>query len=149
MTYYLTATSPLVFTTQKAEKVTESMITDMLELLLRREYEMYEAKEAASNVNYWIQADSLYLEVSEVPQKEPTQEQIQAWVDETMWFTELGQRLRSQVGAPLHQQSKEETYLTDETTLSDLMEGWTHPSEQDSAGPELHSQFSSPNNSED
>ena len=148
MTYYLTATSPLVFTTQKAEKVTESMITDMLELLLRREYEMYEAKEAASNVNYWIQADSLYREVSEVPQKEPTQEQIQAWVDETMWFTELGQRLRSQVGAPLYQQSKEETYLTDETTLSDLMEGWTHPSEQDSAGPELHSRLSGPQSNE-
>ena len=148
MTYYLTATSPLVFTTQQAEKVTESMITDMLELLLRREYEMYSPEEAAANVNYWIQADSLYREVSEAPNEEPRPEQIQAWVDETMWFTELGQRLRSQVGAPLHQQSKEETYLTDETTLSDLMEGWTYPSEQDSAGPELHSRLSSQQSSE-
>ena len=131
MTYYLTATSPLVFTTQKAEKVTESMITDMLELLLRREYEMYSPEEAAANVNYWIQTDSLYREVSEAPNEEPRPEQIQAWVDETMWFTELGQRLRSQVGAPLHEQEASETFLTEETTLSDLMEGWTYPSEGD------------------
>jgi hypothetical protein len=149
MTYYLTATSPLVFTTQQAEKVTESMITDMLELLLRREYEMYSPEEAAANVNYWIQTDSLYREVSEAPKEEPSPEQIQAWVDETMWFTGLGQRLRSQVGVPLHQQSKKETYLTDETTLSDMMEGWTYPSEQDSAGPELHSRLSSPQSNED
>jgi predicted transposase YdaD len=148
MTYYLTATSPLVFTTQKAEQVTESMITDMLELLLRREYEMYSPEEAAANVNYWIQADSLYREVSEVPQREPTQEQIQAWANEVMWFTEPGQRLRSQVGTPLHKQEASETFLTDETTLSDLMEGWTYPSEQDSAGPELHSRLSSPQSSE-
>ena len=140
MTYYLTATSPLVFTTQQAEKVTESMITDMLELLLRREYEMYSPEEAAANVNYWIQTDSLYREVSEALNEEPSPEQIQAWVNEVMWFTELGQRLRSQVGAPLHEQEASETFLTEETTLSDLMEGWTHPSEQDSAGPELHSQ---------
>jgi hypothetical protein len=148
MTYYLTATSPLVFTTQKAEKVEEWMIPAMLEYLLKQEYELYEAKEAADNVNYWIQADSLYREVSEVPKEEPSPEQIQSWVNEVMWFTELGQRLRSQVGAPLHEQEASETFLTEETTLSDLMEGWTHPSEQDSAGPELHSRLSSPQSSE-
>jgi hypothetical protein len=147
MTYYLTKTSPLVFTTQKAERVEEWMIQDMLELLLKREYEVYEAKEAYSNLMYWIQMDSLFQDVPAL-REEPTSKDVQWWVEQTMWFSELGQKLRSQVGAPLHKQTEDEEYLSDETTLSDLMEGWSNPSEWDSEGPELHSQFSNPSKSE-
>ena len=153
MTYYLTKTSPLVFTTQKAERVEEWMIQDMLELLLKREYEMYEPEEAQANILYWMRADEAFRDVAMPPETEPTEKNIRWWIQDFL-MSEAGQNLRSQVGAPLHKQildedsEEDESFLTDETTLSDLMEGMTYPSEWDSEGTELHSQFSNPSSSE-
>jgi hypothetical protein len=142
MTYYLTKTSPLVFTTQKAERVKEWMIQDMLELLLKREYELEEPEYAADNINLALQVDSLFREVPQAPRKEPTQEEVQSWAEEVMWFTELGQLLQSQIGEPLHKQTKEETEsLNDETVLSNLLESWTPPQDGDHAGPESYSKI--------
>ena len=152
MTYYLTTTSPLIFTTQKAERVEEWMIQDMLELLLKREYEMYETEDAAENINYWLRADSAFRDAMRAPEPlseqddwQPSQTEITQWVEDLLWQTEAGSNLRSQIGAPLHKQKEEERrYLSDETTLSDLMEGMTSPSDWDSAGPEMHSRMSNP-----
>ena len=154
MTYYLTQTSPLVFTTQKAEKVTESMIMDMLELLLKREYEMYSPEEAVANITYWTGMDGAfnYLSRPPMPKDEededwmPTDKQIRNWCQELLFETEYaGPSLLNQIGEPLHKQildedsEEDESFLTDETTLSDLLEGLTYPAEGDHAGPELHS----------
>ena len=146
MTYYLTKTNPLVFTTQKAERVTEWMIQDMLELLLKREYEMYEPEEAKSNLQQWLQADQVFLGVLTPPSKEPSEKEVQAWVEDFL-MSEAGSRLLSQVGHPLSQQEEPEPHL-EEMTLSDLLESLTIASEWDSEGPSLHSQFSNPSSSE-
>ena len=150
MTYYLTRTSPLVFTTQQAERVTEETIQDMLKLLLEREYETYEPKEAQGNILYWLQADEVFREVI-TPPNELTEKSSQAWVEDFL-MSEAGQNLLSLVGAPLHKQNpenEEDDWPLEEWTLSDRLESLTYPSEWDSEGPSLHSQFSSPNNSED
>ena len=147
MIYYLTTTSPLVFTTQKAEKVEEWMIPAMLETLLRREYDMYEAKEAAANLEQVLNQDQVFSGViappREIPHKEdeewPTAKEITAWVEDFL-MSEAGQKLMSQVGAPLHKITKEEReFLNEETTLSDLLPSLTIASEWDSEGPSLHS----------
>lgn len=123
MAYYLTATSPLVFTTQKAEKVEEWMITAMLENLLKREYEVYDPKEAADNIQYCLQIDSVFREVPTPPTQEPKDADVKWWVQEFL-MSEAGQNLLNQVNQPLHKQTEEEKeWLNDDTTLSDLMEG--------------------------
>jgi hypothetical protein len=133
MTYYQTTTSPLVFTTQKAERVEEWMIPAMLELLLKREYETYEPEEAASNIQYWLQMDQVFSGVIAPPTKELTPKASQLWIQDLL-ESEAGQRLLNQVGQPLSEQildEESERLLTDETVLSDLMEGWTYTSEGD------------------
>ena len=123
MVYYLTATGPLVFTTQKAERVEEWMITAMLENLLKREYETYEPKEAASNIQYCLQIDSVFREVPTPPKEEPKDADVKWWVQEFL-MSDAGQNLLNQVNQPLHKQTEEEKeWLNDDTTLSDLMEG--------------------------
>ena len=154
MIYYQTQTSPLVFTTQKAEKVEEWMIPAMLETLLRREYEMYEPKEAADNLIQILNLDQVFSGVIAPPQEEPhkegeewpTQKQIQMWVEDFL-ISEAGQKLLSQVGQPLSKQENSDLNL-EEMTLSDLLPQLTIPSDWDSEGPELHSKLSSPQSSE-
>ena len=125
MAYYLTATGPLVFTTQKAEKVEEWMITAMLENLLKREYEVYNPKDAADNIQYWLQIDSVFREVPTPPTQEPKEADVKWWVQQFL-MSEAGQNLLNQVNQPLHKQTEEEKeWLNDDTTLSDLMEGMT------------------------
>jgi hypothetical protein len=131
MTYYLTKTNPLVFTTQKAEKVEEWMISAMLELLLRREYEMYEPKEAKDNLQYVLQSDEVFNEVI-APPTELTQESSRLWIQDLL-ESKAGRLLLSQVGQPLHKQRPSETSLTDETTLSDLLPSLWNPAEADVA----------------
>jgi hypothetical protein len=126
MTYYQTTTSPLVFTTQEAEKVEEWMITAMLELLLKREYEQEDPKQASENINLAMEADSMFLEAPEAPRTEPTPKDVQWWVKEMLWYSEAGRILLSQVGEPL-QKSKEETYS--EMTLSQYLESLYQPDE--------------------
>lgn len=145
MAYYLTSTSPLVFTTQKAEKVTEEIILNMLELLLKREYKYYTPREVLDNITYWTQIDSSfnYLSRPPMPKDEnlmdddwmPTDMEIRNWCIELLFETEYaGFILKKQIGQPLHKQildedsDEDESYLTDETVLSDLMEGLTYPS---------------------
>jgi hypothetical protein len=148
MTYYQTATSPLVFATQKAEKVEEWMITQMLETLLRREYEIYDPKEAAANLNEALNLDQVFSGVIAPPTNKPKDKEVQMWVEDFL-MSEAGQRLLSQVGQPLHKQTTEEQeVLSDETTLSDLLPSLTIASEWDSEGPELHSQMSNPQSNE-
>jgi predicted transposase YdaD len=145
MTYYLTATNPLVFTTQKAERVTESMIIEMLETLLRREYETYSPQEAKSNLQDVLQTDQVFREVV-TPPEELTPQASQLWIQDLL-ESEAGQRLLNQLGAPLSKQEKSEMNL-EEMTLSDLLPQLTIASEWDSEGPNLHSNLSSPQSSE-
>ena len=148
MTYYLTKTSPLVFTTQKAEKVEEWMIQEMLETLLKREYEMYSPEEAASNLSQVLSLDQVFSGVITPPEKEPKNQEVQSWVEDFL-ISEAGQKLLNQVDRPLHKQTTEEKeILNDETTLSDLLPQLTIASDWDSEGPELHSQMSNPQSSE-
>lgn len=149
MTYYVTETSPLVFTTDKEEKkVTEATIERMLLLLLRREFEMYESKEAVENLNYWLGEDSAFRSwgaphtvPSEWTEKEiPTEQEMWEWMTEFLHSTEAGSNLLSQIGEPLTEADEDsQSYLNDETTLSDQLEGMANPSEMDSAGPMMHS----------
>jgi hypothetical protein len=131
MTYYLTKTSPLVFTTQKAEKVEEWMIAAMLETLLKREYEMFEPMEARDNLQYVLQADEVFSEVI-APPTELTEESSRLWIQDLL-ESRVGQSLLSQVGQPLHKQKSDEAFLTDETTLSDLLPSLWNPAEADVA----------------
>ena len=147
MIYYLTATGPLVFTTQKAEKVEEWMITAMLENLLKREYETYEPKEAADNIQYCLQIDSVFREVPTPPTQEPREADVKWWVDQFL-MTEAGQKLQSQVNQPLYQKKMETELNLDEITLSDYLPSLAIASEWDSAGPSLHSQQGSQSASE-
>ena len=156
MTYYLTATSPLVFTTQKAERVTESMIRNMLKELLKREYENYLTEEARSNLLYWLRMDEVFSGYPTPPNPKneelPTEKELESWVNEFLYFTSAGKKLLSMRGAKLHQQNPEEEddqWPLEEWTLSDMLESLTYPSEWDSEGPELHSQFSNPIKNED
>jgi hypothetical protein len=145
MTYYLTATNPLVFTTQKAEKVEEWMIQQMLETLLRREYETYSPQEAKSNLQDVLQTDQVFREVVTPPEK-LTPQASRLWIQDLL-ESEAGQRLLNQLGAPLSKQEKSEMNL-EEMTLSDLLPQLTIASEWDSEGPNLHSNLSSPQSSE-
>ena len=149
MTYYQTKTSPLVFTTQKAERVEEWMIPVMLETLLRREYETYEPKEAASNLLQILNTDQVFKDVPAPTQEEPTEEYLRWWTTEFL-LSEAGTRLLMQTGKLLHEQTEEEKeLLNDETTLSDLLPSLTIASEWDSEGPELHSRMMNPDSSEE
>jgi hypothetical protein len=145
MTYYQTTTSPLVFTTQKAERVEEWMIPAMLELLLKREYETYSPQEAKSNLQDVLQTDQVFREVV-TPPEELTPQASQLWIQDLL-ESEAGQMLLNQVGVPLSKQGKSEMNL-EEMTLSDLLPQLTIASEWDSEGPNLHSNLSSPQSSE-
>ena len=145
MTYYLTATNPLVFTTQKAERVEEWMIPAMLELLLKREYETYSPQEAKANLQDVLQTDQVFREVV-TPPEELTPQASQLWIQDLL-ESEAGQMLLNQVGAPLSKQGESEMNL-EEMTLSDLLPQLTIASEWDSEGPNLHSNLSSPQSSE-
>jgi hypothetical protein len=142
MTYYQTKTSPLVFTTQKAEKVTEPMLEQMVELLLKREYEMFDPKDAAENLSHWLTADAVFQGAAAPPEKEPTDKEINLFVESLLSETVAGQRWLNQVGQPLHRQTKaEQELLNDETVLSDLLESLTDPPEDDNEGPMMHSRI--------
>jgi hypothetical protein len=139
MTYYVTKTNPLVYTTQKAERVEEWMVQQMLETLLKREYEVYEPREAKSNLQDVLQTDEVFSGAITPPSKAPTDEQTKPWVEEFL-MTEAGRLLQRQAGAPLRKLTANETSLVEEMTLSDYLPLLTIASEWDSEGPELHSQ---------
>ena len=146
MIYYLTQTSPLVFTTQKADRVEEWMIPAMLEELLKREYEMYSPKEAKDNLQQILQTDEVFLGVLTPPSKEPTQAEMQMWIQEFL-LTEAGRKLLSQAGQPLSKQKKSDLNL-EEMILSDLLPELTIASEWDSEGPQMHSEMNSQSSNE-
>ena len=150
MTYYVTKTSPLIFATEKAEKVTEATIEQMLLLLMTREFQEYEPQDAVNNLNQWLQEETSFLSQWEggqltVPSKwkeveMPKEQEMMEWINNLLQTTEAGNNLLRQVGQPLTKADKEvQEYLNDQTTLSDLLEGMASPSEMDSAGPMLHS----------
>jgi hypothetical protein len=128
----------------------------MVKELLRREYQTYETKEAEGNLLYWLQMDEVFEGypgmLSPKNEEIPSEKDLDWWTDQFLFYTEAGQKLLSVVGAPLHKQNpenEEDDWPLDEWTLSDRLESLTYPSEWDSEGPSLHSQFSNPNNSED
>ena len=117
MKYYLTETSPLAFTTQKAEKVEEWMIINMVKELLKREYENYPTEDARANILYWLRMDAVFSGYPELPNPKdeeiPTEKELTEWSNEFLFQTEAGQKLLSMEGAKLHEQTKEEEYLND------------------------------------
>jgi hypothetical protein len=130
------------------------MITEMLETLLRREYETYSPQEAADNLSQALSLDQLFSEVIAPPQEKPhkeneewpTPKEVRMWVEDFL-MSRAGQMLLNQVGAPLSKQENSEMNL-EEMTLSDLLPQLTIASEWDSEGPNLHSNMSNPQSSE-
>ena len=133
-TYYVTNTIPLIFATVKTEKVTERTIEQMLLMLLKREFEIYEPQDAVENLNLWLREDSAFrswgtpltIPTNWEEKEMPKEQEMWDWMVEFLYSTEAGSNLLNQVGQPLIEANVESReYLNDETTLSDMLEAMT------------------------
>ena len=136
MTYYVTRNTteihPMVFTPQKADRMEDYLIIDMLVLLMKREYEEYGAETAQENINYQLSLTAEFDGAMQAPTPEkdkevPSQKQMEDWAHELYFFTRAGINLNNQEGAKLYPaETEEEEWLTEEATLSDFLGSlWT------------------------
>ena len=132
MIYYVTRNTteihPMVFTPQKADRMEDYLIMDMLVLLMRREYEEYGAETAQENINYQLSLTSMFDGAMQAPKPEedkdvPSLKQMEEWAHDLYFFTNAGINLNNQRGAKLYpMETNEETWPNEETTLSDFLE---------------------------
>ncbi len=131
-TYYVTRNTteihPTVFSIQKAERMEDYLIWDMLKLLMIREYEEYGAKDAMEQINYKISISSELRGAFSAPKPQegkdiPNEKDIDDWIHELYFFTDAGVKLMNQEGAKLYPvETEREKWLTEEAMLSDFLE---------------------------
>ena len=132
MTYYVTRNTteihPLVFTPQKADRMEDYLIMDMLVLLMKREYEECGAEEAQENINYQLSLSAVFNGADQAPKPKegeeiPSLQQMEDWAKELYFFTDAGINLNNQEGAKLYPaETEEEKWLSEEAMLSDFLE---------------------------
>ena len=134
--YYVTRNTteihPMVFTPQKADRMEDYLIMDMLVLLMKREYEEYGAEVAMENINYQLSLSTVFNGATQAPKPDknkeiPNLKEMEQWAHDLYFFTEAGINLNNQEGAKLYPaETKQEKWLTEDATLSDFLGSlWT------------------------